>query len=194
MTMPTPPSHGSSPARRMSGSGARSLRRHRTPWDAGGYSLPLTIDTASAKSITIPSPRSRLPTFCSDSPTETRPSISPTSPAHKYSLSHGSISSSYTSSTTSSLNFGSAPCSGSHSRISSLSTVSELQPLTSSFNDWSLFSSDSNSKKMAEEVPREEYHRRLHGTHDTIDLTGDDRRPESPTDVVIRRHGNMSNG
>ncbi|EGS18218.1 uncharacterized protein CTHT_0062340 [Thermochaetoides thermophila DSM 1495] len=47
---------------------------------------------------------------------------------------------------------------------------------------------------MAEEVPREEYHRRLHGTHDTIDLTGDDRRPESPTDVVIRRHGNMSNG
>ncbi|KAI1418703.1 hypothetical protein F5Y13DRAFT_5351 [Hypoxylon sp. FL1857] len=81
--------------------------RNRTPWDANGYALPLTVDT---KSTQPPDP----PVSNSTSPAE---SGSPKSPRHKFSDSHSSLSS-YASSSTSL----------SHSRISSMSTVGGIQP------------------------------------------------------------------
>lgn len=109
-----------SPPRRTSGS--RSPNRNRTPWDAGGYSLPLTLDIKSIPTFTSSAGRPTL--FpAGHSPTEVRliSSSSPKSPKHKFSDSRSSNSSSYTS------------CSSlSHSRISSLSTVSEFQPTSSS--------------------------------------------------------------
>lgn len=123
------PFRETTPTRRSSGS--RSPARNRIPWDADGYSLPLTIDTKSS----IPSPGNTRPAFSSESPTDGHP-VSPNSPGHKYSNSRSSLSSSYTSSTTTS---------GSHSRISSLSTVSEFQPLTTLFTDSSLESNNINN-------------------------------------------------
>ncbi|KAL8288873.1 hypothetical protein RB597_000790 [Gaeumannomyces tritici] len=134
----TPPPE-KSPSR--SNSESRTPNRSRTPWDAGGYSLPLTLDT---KMI-----RTRLmakPVLYGDSPPgEHHPdSNSPSSPKHKFSDSRSSLSS-YT--TTSSNN------SGSHSRISSLSTVSEFQPMTSLITDFS-----SLEAKMSDETERQSLH------------------------------------
>ncbi|KAI1140438.1 hypothetical protein F5Y05DRAFT_317956 [Hypoxylon sp. FL0543] len=81
--------------------------RSRTPWDANGYALPLTVDTTSSQ------PPDR-PVSNSTSPAE---SGSPKSPRHKFSGSHSSLSS-YASSSTSL----------SHSRISSMSTVAGMHP------------------------------------------------------------------
>ena len=44
-------------------SGTRTPNRNRTPWDAGGYSLPLTLDTKFASATSKPS-------FYNDSPVE----------------------------------------------------------------------------------------------------------------------------
>ncbi|KAJ0158295.1 hypothetical protein CTA2_11916 [Colletotrichum tanaceti] len=180
--------------------------RNRTPWDAGGYSLPLALDTklaithskptayycesdvdqtASSSSYDIPSSSchsrasslsslahemahsanitpmtsshhgrlvnlgeqdsqlyvatSRRPSMSGDSEAQltARPNLPreddgqqhvtggfPKSPKHKFSDSHSSLSS-YTSSNQS----------GGHSRISSLSTVSGIQPFTSLLNE-----------------------------------------------------------
>ena len=75
--------------------------RNRTPWDAGGYSLP--INTASSGSTTPPAKPQN-----NDSNTET-----PTSPRHRFSDSRSSLSS-----------FTSSLQSATHSRFSSMSTVS----------------------------------------------------------------------
>ncbi|WYZ41769.1 hypothetical protein EsH8_V_000664 [Colletotrichum jinshuiense] len=172
--------------------------RNRTPWDAGGYSLPLTLNTkqstpqpnttyysesdvdqsASASSYDAPSSSShsrasslsslahemahsanistshiesqlhvatsRRPSMSGDSDAQltARPNLPreddgqhvtggfPKSPKHKFSDSHSSLSS-YTSSNQS----------GGHSRISSLSTVSGIQPFTSLLNDVPAFDS-----------------------------------------------------
>lgn len=122
--VPTP-SPGQSPSGRTSG--AVSPNRNRTPWDAGGYSLPLTLDTTSIPKFTSNMGR---PAFYNSSYSPTGDgsrtnSTSPKSPTHKFSDSRSSLSS-YTSSSTTSL---------SHSRISSLSTVSEHQPFTAVFSD-----------------------------------------------------------
>ncbi|KAH8893392.1 hypothetical protein GQ53DRAFT_805581 [Thozetella sp. PMI_491] len=109
--VPTP-SPERTPPRRTSSS--QSPNRNRTPWDAGGYSLPLTLDTKL-----IQTPSTARPAFYSESPTDGLASASPKSPKHKFSDSRSSLSS-YTSSSNNSQ---------SHSRISSLSTVSEFQPL-----------------------------------------------------------------
>ncbi len=93
------------------------------PWDAGGYSLPLTLDTKF-----IQTPSTARPAFYSESPTDGQTSASPKSPKHKFSDSRSSLSS-YTSSSNNSQ---------SHSRLSSLSTVSEFQPLTNLHADASL--------------------------------------------------------
>ncbi|OTA70288.1 hypothetical protein K449DRAFT_393294 [Hypoxylon sp. EC38] len=98
-------SHEKTPSRRTSDTKVPS--RNRTPWDANGYALPLTVDT---KSIQPPD----RPVSNSTSPAE---SGSPKSPRHKFSDSHSSLSS-YASSSTSL----------SHSRISSMSTVGGTQP------------------------------------------------------------------
>ncbi|KAK3995138.1 hypothetical protein QBC44DRAFT_390399 [Cladorrhinum sp. PSN332] len=112
--VPTP-SPERAQSRERSGSHSPTRTRNRTPWDAGGYSLPLTIDTKS-----IPSPADARPAFLDDSPIEGSHTslVSPVSQgAHKLSASRSSLSSSYSSSSYSTTN---------HSRISSLSTVSEF--------------------------------------------------------------------
>ncbi|KAI0143969.1 hypothetical protein F4776DRAFT_661069 [Hypoxylon sp. NC0597] len=98
-------SHEKTSSRRTSETKVPS--RNRTPWDANGYALPLTVDTKSTQ------PPDR-PVSNSTSPAE---SGSPKSPRHKFSDSHSSLSS-YASSSTSL----------SHSRISSMSTVGGNQP------------------------------------------------------------------
>ncbi|KAK4168093.1 hypothetical protein QBC43DRAFT_128083 [Cladorrhinum sp. PSN259] len=111
-------------SRGRSGSNSPTRTRNRTPWDAGGYSLPLTIDTKS-----IPSPAEARPAFMDDSPTEGSHTslVSPVSQgAHKLSASRSSLSSSYSSSSYSGTN---------HSRISSLSTVSESGSFPHSSNN-----------------------------------------------------------
>jgi hypothetical protein len=81
--------------------------RSRTPWDAGGYSLP--INTTSSQPITPPYTRNdELPTY------------TPTSPRHKFSDSRSSLSS-----------FTSSQQSTTHSRFSSMSTVCSTQPMNS---------------------------------------------------------------
>jgi len=116
------PSPERTPSRRTSGSGSPS--RNRTPWDANGYSLPLTLDTKS-----IQNPSTTRQAYYSESPTDCQRSDSPKSNNHKFSDSRSSLSS-YTG--TSSSN------SVAHSRISSLSTVSEFQPLATLFTDITL--------------------------------------------------------
>ncbi|KAI0134669.1 ORP1 protein [Xylariales sp. AK1849] len=109
------PSPESTPSRRTSGS--RTPNRSRTPWDAGGYSLPLTLDTKMATQTSV------RPVFYSESPLD---SASPKSPKHKFSDSYSSLSS-YTSSMNS----------FTHSRFSSLSTVSGSQTVPTLFTDMS---------------------------------------------------------
>ncbi|KAK4219597.1 hypothetical protein QBC37DRAFT_108929 [Rhypophila decipiens] len=110
--VPTP-SPDRTPSRRTSGS--RSPHRNRTPWDAGGYSLPLSLDTKAIQTAST-----ARPVFYCESPTDGQSSsTSPKSPKHKFSDSRSSLSS-----------YASSNNSVSHSRISSLSTVSEFQPLT----------------------------------------------------------------
>jgi hypothetical protein len=93
--------------------GSRPVR-NRTPWDAGGYSLPIMSSNPAAAATTPPS-FTPQPTHFDDSQTE-----SP-SPNHKFSDSRSSLSS-----------FASSIQSASHSRFSSTSTVSGCYPL----NNW----------------------------------------------------------
>jgi hypothetical protein len=90
---------------------SRTPPRNRTPWDAGGYSLP--INTVSSMSTPTPTtPQQNI--HYDDSLVET-----PRSPHHKFSDSRSSLSS-----------FTSSLQSTSHSRFSSMSTVSSaIQPL-----------------------------------------------------------------
>lgn len=143
----------SSPTSRVAPPLSTSSSRSRTPWDAGGYSLPLAVDTRS-KLLTMDDAAStdrppQTAIFSGDSSPTSRnyqqlqlqqhqPQVhsfahhhtlssaaSPQqSPRHKFSDSHSSMSS-YTTSA------GSAD-SVSHSRISSMSTISGIQPLSGS--------------------------------------------------------------
>ncbi len=90
---------------------SRTPPRNRTPWDAGGYSLP--INTVSSMTATTPTtPPQNI--HYHDSHIDT-----PRSPHHKFSDSRSSLSS-----------FTSSLQSASHSRFSSMSTVSSgIQPL-----------------------------------------------------------------
>ncbi|CAK7202562.1 hypothetical protein SEUCBS139899_005286 [Sporothrix eucalyptigena] len=145
------------PSRRSSDS--RTPNRNRTPWDAGGYSLSLALDntkklvqtspgtrTAFIVGGTSPIPRDVLPTSAAtptlSSASATQGTVIPesgsmdlaggsTSPRHKFSDSRSSFSSAYT-------NASSTNNSVAHSRISSLSTVSENQPLAALITDFSL--------------------------------------------------------
>jgi hypothetical protein len=92
------------------GEGPRTHPRSRTPWDAGGYSLP--INTISSKTSPT-SPPSNI--HHDDSQRET-----PTSPRHKFSDSRSSLSS-----------FTSSLQSASHSRFSSMSTVNSVHQMNS---------------------------------------------------------------
>lgn len=131
------------PSRRSSDS--RAPNRNRTPWDAGGYSLSMALDNTKKLVQTSPGIRHVLPSsLTSTTPTgastttlhesmdlaATAPGGS-TSPRHKFSDSRSSFSSAYT-------NASSTNNSVAHSRISSLSTVSENQPLSNLIADFSL--------------------------------------------------------
>ncbi|KAI1662614.1 hypothetical protein F4813DRAFT_4173 [Daldinia decipiens] len=83
--------------------GSRLPCRSRTPWNADGYALPLTLDTKST----------RATVHSTSNTTSPAGSGSPRSPRHKFSESYSSLSSSSTLS--------------SHSRISSMSTVGGVQ-------------------------------------------------------------------
>ncbi|PBP16452.1 ORP1 like protein [Diplocarpon rosae] len=90
---------------KKAGAATKTLSRNRTPWDAGGYSLP--VNTTTTPSTSPKNEELRL-----------RDSEStPTSPRHKFSDSRSSLSS-----------FTSSQQSASHSRFSSLSTVGSTNP------------------------------------------------------------------
>lgn len=99
--------------------------RSRTPWDAGGYSLPLTLNVKNVQNS-----QAAKPSFYTEAtPVDSVGSTSPKSPKHKFSDSRSSLSSYTTMSSNTSSH------SRSHSRISSLSTVSEYQPMNSFMSD-----------------------------------------------------------
>lgn len=106
-------------------SDSRLPGRNRTPWDAGGYSLPLTLNVKNTQM----GHGSRMGFNQDGTPAERAGSTSPKSPKHKFSDSRSSLSSYTTMSSNQSCH------SRSHSRISSLSTVSEYQPLGSFCSD-----------------------------------------------------------
>ena len=92
---------------------SRTPPRNRTPWDAGGYSLPINTLSSSTNAPTTPPQHIH---YVDDSQVET-----PRSPHHKFSDSRSSLSS-----------FTSSLQSASHSRFSSMSTVSSvIQPMNS---------------------------------------------------------------
>lgn len=99
--------------------------RSRTPWDAGGYSLPLTLNVKNVQN----SPAAKPSFYTEATPVDSVGSTSPKSPKHKFSDSRSSLSSYTTMSSNTSSH------SRSHSRISSLSTVSEYQPMNSFMSD-----------------------------------------------------------
>ncbi|KAI1380837.1 hypothetical protein F4677DRAFT_200032 [Hypoxylon crocopeplum] len=100
-------SHEKTPPRTTSDTKVPS--RSRTPWDANGYALPLTLDTKSTQVSARPVSNSASPAGSS----------SPKSPRHKFSDSHSSLSS-----------YASSSASLSHSRISSMSTVGGVPPIS----------------------------------------------------------------
>ncbi|ERT02293.1 hypothetical protein HMPREF1624_00591 [Sporothrix schenckii ATCC 58251] len=123
------------PSRRSSDS--RAPNRNRTPWDAGGYSLSMALDNTKKLVQTSPNTLHVLPSSMAsttlpesiDTASTAVPGGS-TSPRHKFSDSRSSLSSAYTN--------ASSTNSVTHSRISSLSTVSENQPLSNLIADFSL--------------------------------------------------------
>lgn len=108
--------------------GIETLRlptRSRTPWDAGGYSLPL--NTAALK-ITSPEVDYQDAFHLGEDDTTTVipfTSVMPTSPIHKFTDSRSSLSS-FASSSLHSAN---------HSRYSSISTLNSPRAITSSLPD-----------------------------------------------------------
>jgi hypothetical protein len=177
--VPTPsPEH--TPAWRSS-STSRSPIRSRTPWDAGGYSLPLSLDVKS-----IHSSSSARPAFYNDSNFDSLAPGSPKSPKHKFSDSRSSFSS-YVSSSNNSV---------SHSRISSLSTVGELQPLTTLLAE--LPPLDTQKKPshlkcpvLGDVQPPSPAPRQM--THmDSAVNPADIDRPRSPSDAVMIKRGSIS--
>lgn len=98
------------------GEASRTPTRNRTPWDAGGYSLP--INTLSNSTHNTPPQNQNI--HLNDSQQQTSAST-PTSPRHKFSDSRSSLSS-----------FTSSLQSTTHSRFSSTSTtISGTQPFNS---------------------------------------------------------------
>lgn len=97
--------------------------KNRTPWDAGGYALPINTTTSvpMVQSLSSSTARTSTPAQINVQMMEEE-SIqdAPLSPRHKFSDSRSSLSS-----------FASSIQSASHSRFSSLSTVGSLQQVNS---------------------------------------------------------------
>lgn len=166
-------------------------RNSRTPWDAGGYSLPLTLNVKNGQM----SPASKSVYQNEVAPMENLGSTSPNSPKHKFSDSRSSLSSYTTMSSSNSCH------SRSHSRISSLSTVSEYQPLSS-------YGSESTPTERRTSMPENGMScptvvevqppspRRL-GLEDVSDASDNDSvmvsdRARSPSDAVLLRNRGLT--
>ncbi|KAH8671062.1 hypothetical protein BX600DRAFT_509768 [Xylariales sp. PMI_506] len=176
------PSPKTTPSRRLSE--AQTPNRSRTPWDAGGYSLPLTLDTKTAVQI------SARPAFYSDSPID---SASPKSPRHRFSDSYSSLSS-YTSSMTS----------YAHSRLSSISTLGGLQTVQSLFTDLPALDSRScdNLDSAVSRTSLQDFSMKKTRKDGVVSPTTimeevpvlDIRRPGSPSDAMLISRGSQSSG
>lgn len=152
--------------------------RERTPWDGNGW-LPNVPQNLKENQL-----RSFNTTDGSDN-SNSLPITSPKS-HHKFSDSHASLSSAYTS--------GSSGNS-SHSRLSSLSTVSEYQPLGAynssdcTVNEQNKFQTEHGgmvSCPSVFEVPPSP--RDGSGTSDNDEVTGSDGGVRSPSDAIVMRN------
>lgn len=175
------PSPDRTPSRRTSDS-SRTPNRARTPWDAGGYSLPLTLDTKVAVQPSVKQ------AFYNESPID---SASPKSPKHKFSDSYSSLSS-----------YNSSLNSVSHSRFSSLSTVSGFHSVPPIITDMSALESRSCdnldsavSRSSAQDYFGKRTRRDGAASPTTIaeePILGDIRRPGSPSDAMLISRGSQS--
>lgn len=168
-----------------------SSRNSRTPWDAGGYSLPLTLNVKNGQM----SPASKPGYANEGAPMENLGSTSPKSPKHKFSDSRSSLSSYTTMSSSNSCH------SRSHSRISSLSTVSEYQPLSTYGSEstptdrrTSMIDNGMSCPTVVEIPPTSP--RRL-GLDDVSDASDNDSamvsdRARSPSDAVLLRNRGLA--
>jgi hypothetical protein len=140
--------------------------RNRTPWDAGGYSLPInTLNHTAILPITNATNESGngcLQIHSFDSQSIESAIESAKSPCHKSSDSRSSLSS-FTSTTNSGAN------STTHSRFSSMSTVNSIHPFSFSNNSNLICdnSTDSNRSSESSTTPQMECHS----------------APTSPTDI-----------
>lgn len=170
---------------------SRLASRSRTPWDAGGYSLPLTLNVKNGQM----SPATK-PTYHNEGiPMESAGSTSPKSPKHKFSDSRSSLASYTTMSSSNSCH------SRSHSRISSLSTVSEYQPLSSFGSESTPTERRTSSAESGMSCPtvveiQPPSPRRL-GLDDISDASDNDSvmisdRARSPSDAVLLRNRGLT--
>lgn len=103
------------------GETSKTPTRNRTPWDAGGYSLPINTISNSTSTPTTPPKLQNIHDIHYDDSQAGAGVSPPTSPRHKFSDSRSSLSS-----------FTSSLQSTTHSRFSSMSTtVSSTHPLNS---------------------------------------------------------------
>ncbi|KAI0472572.1 hypothetical protein GGR56DRAFT_571361 [Xylariaceae sp. FL0804] len=150
---------------------SKTPSRNRTPWNANGYALPLTVDIKSTQAELV-----MRPVRYSQSPVD---SASPKSPKHKFSDSHSSLSS-YASSSTS----------FSHSRISSMSTVGGL-PTISTMPDVSsleLSPDCPGTPASARQQTRKDGMLPLSGTAE-VPAGHTPARPSSPSDAILISRG-----
>lgn len=168
---------------------ARPHSRGRTPWDAGGYSLQLSLNIKNIQN----SPASRPAIYSELPPPENIGSTSPKSPNHKSSDSHSSLSSSKAMSSNNSSR------SRSHSRISSLSTVSEYQALSTFVSDTmpterSFSDTDSGISCPTVVEARPSHHSSRRSIEDVSFDNDSSRHPDqqqSPSDAIIARNCGM---
>lgn len=176
---------------RTSSDSRLSSRSSRTPWDAGGYSLPLTLNVKKGQM----SPASKPAYHAEATSMESMGSTSPKSPKHKFSDSRSSLSSYTTMSSSNSCH------SRSHSRISSLSTVSEYQPLSSFGSDTTTTERRTSVQENGMSCPtvveiQPPSPRRL-GLDDISDASDNDSvmisdRARSPSDAILLRNRGLT--
>ncbi|KAI1845096.1 hypothetical protein JX265_002818 [Neoarthrinium moseri] len=177
------PSPGSTSSRRTSES--RTPNRSRTPWDAGGYSLPLTLDTKTTTQTPV------KPTVYNGSPVD---SASPKSPKHRFSDSYSSLSS-----------YSSSINSFTHSRFSSMSTVSggfqAVGPLVTDIPSLESRSCDNLDSAISRSSASEFFSKKskrdggvspsaIAEEPTLLDI----RRPGSPSDAMLISRGSQSSG
>lgn len=171
------------------------VRSTRTPWNADGYSLPNLTHNFKDNQQSRPfnDTITANPTTYNDAET-VDPTTSPRSSPkhHKFSESRGSMSSTYSATNMSLSSAGSC-----HSRISSLSTVSEYQPLSlnGTGNGGVYSSSDCSTERRLSascptvvEPPRGEEENAGHDGGEMDDGIGSGDCGRSPSDAAMMRN------